>query len=234
MQKNTNIIRVFLDEKNWRLWLLIYATSAILPFLCTILLVKKSNICGLIIAIYFTCLFFLIIITILFIKKFKSPTAKLIPPILSILILVIFYKSYATQSHLADVYFFYTRAERLENFVKEINSQDNIYEMNDGLRKTAYVNNIESGNLNAEEFKYELRKEKIDIEMYFAFAEKLRDMDLYNFEKKDASVYFIVDYFFIHASGIAYSTSGIKPKMIFSTSVINWEHLEGNWYMFSI
>lgn len=78
--------------------------------------------------------------TLSLVVRLKSLEAKIGIPIISVLILATFFLSYGYQLELADLLFYKMREERLNNFVKEINDYEKIFNFSGNGVNNVFIN----------------------------------------------------------------------------------------------
>jgi hypothetical protein len=170
----------------------------------------------------------------------RGDRKKTIVLLASFTIVIIYIACYGFIIDCNDHLFFKSREERLNEFVKEINDYEKIYEMNNGLQSTKILNNkfIEFENINNESLDRiktldeVLISEGIERHVYENFRQKLIDISFIEFEiLEDGTIMFTIGGFLNSCDGIAYSITGESPKNTRCGGRLHhWKHLNDYWY----
>ncbi len=144
--------------------------------------------------------------------------------------------------------FFYSRQDKLNEFVNDISEYDSIFQMTDGLRAALKINNkfitfsyddtgVTKYNQNYVHYYLELlEKEGLDSITYEQFRNKLINLNVISFEEKIGFIYFEKDGFLNTCSGYLYVKGDVPPVVgreeTFCGTIENLLKLSDKWYYF--
>ncbi|HEX2786483.1 MAG TPA: hypothetical protein VHP32_01155 [Ignavibacteria bacterium] len=236
---NTNIVRKLLNQKSLTVILILYLFSAIMPFTVTVIWgwAFLSKMCLVNILIYCVSLAFGIVLTLSLLSKIKNLTARLGIIGVSIGIIIVFVFSYDLQITISKEYYLWTRQEKLNAFVIEIQNYKKISYMDGNRIVTNDNKNIKiKPEYEDEQFEETLSLYGIEPAKYFTFRDYLEELDILSFckyYKNDKQICFLMNGFLDNSGGFIYSEIDEMPESSCRGPLKVWYKIWGNWYAFA-
>lgn len=239
MEQNINIVRKLLKEKSLSINIVLYFVSLLVPFITTIIWgwAFLSEMCLVNIAIYAICFSFGVVLTFFFVKKTESKIFRIGIISFFIAAIIFFITTFDLQLSLSKRYYIWSKQEKLNAFVKEINEYGKIKNMDAREILTLHGERIEiKPEYEDDAFKKTLILYGIDPEKYFKFRDYLQELDILGFCKNGKTyeqVCFLMSGFLDESSGFVYSESDEMPEVSCRGPMKVWYKILDNWYAFA-